>query len=184
MPSRKSSRTARGRSPERRRAFAGRVIAVDVERVELPNGALADLEIIRHPGGAAAVAINAAREVCLLRQYRYALGGWLWELPAGKLDGGEQPLRAARRELAEEAGVTAARWTPLGEFVSSPGVFTEVVHLFLATRLATGSGIMGAARKPQYAVAPDGRFLMNVVVEGGTPSPITVVLNWMTGLRQ
>jgi 8-oxo-dGTP pyrophosphatase MutT (NUDIX family) len=113
------------------------VIAVDVERVELPNRAVADLEIIRHPGGAAAVAVNADREVCLLHQYRHALDGWLWELPAGKLDGGEKPLRAARRELAEEAGVTATRWTRLGEFVSSPGVFTEVVHLFLATGLTT-----------------------------------------------
>ena len=113
------------------------MIAIDVERVELPNRAVADLEIIRHPGGAAAVAVNADREVCLLRQYRHALDGWLWELPAGKLDGGEKPLRAARRELAEEAGVTATHWTRLGEFVSSPGVFTEVVHLFLATGLAT-----------------------------------------------
>ena len=135
MAQRKSLRARRGTSLQRRTVFSGRVIAVDVERVELPNGAIADLEIIRHPGGAAAVAVNADREVCLLRQYRHALGGWLWELPAGKLDGAEKPSLAARRELAEEAGVTAARWTTLGQFVSSPGVFTEVVHLFLATGL-------------------------------------------------
>jgi ADP-ribose pyrophosphatase len=122
-------------SLERRRAFRGRVIAVDVERVELPNGSVAELEIIRHPGGAAAVAMNARGEVCLLRQYRHALDGWLWELPAGKLDGAEKPLVAAQRELAEEAGVRASRWKSLGSFVSSPGVFTEVVHLFLATGL-------------------------------------------------
>jgi ADP-ribose pyrophosphatase len=111
------------------------VIGVDVERVELPNGSIAKLEIIRHPGGAAAVALNRAGEVCLLHQYRHAVDGWLWELPAGKLDGREKPLLAAQRELAEEAGVTAARWKKLGVFVSSPGVFTEVVHLFLATGL-------------------------------------------------
>jgi ADP-ribose pyrophosphatase len=131
-----TSLTRRGTTLERRAAFRGRVIALDVERGELPNGVTAELEIIRHPGGAAVVAVNADREVCLLRQYRHALDGWLWELPAGKLDGGEPPLRAARRELAEEAGVTARRWSGLGKFVSSPGVFTEVVHLFLATRLA------------------------------------------------
>jgi ADP-ribose pyrophosphatase len=132
---RKRSNPKSGTTLERRSGFSGKVIAVDVERVELPNRAIAELEIIRHPGGAAVVAVNAKREVCLLRQYRHALAGWLWELPAGKLDGREKPLRAARRELEEEAGVTAARWTALGEFVSSPGVFTEVVHLFLATGL-------------------------------------------------
>lgn len=119
----------------KRTVFGGRVITVNVERVELPNGVTTDLEIIRHPGGAAAVAINAAGEVCLLRQYRHALGGWLWELPAGKLDAAEEPLFTAQRELAEEAGLAAAHWTSLGEYVSSPGVFTEVVHLFLATGL-------------------------------------------------
>lgn len=119
----------------RRTMFSGRVITVNVERVELPNGTTTDLEIIRHPGGAAAVAINAAGEVCLLRQYRHAAGGWLWELPAGKLDGAEEPLLAAQRELAEEVGVSAARWLSLGELTSSPGVLTEVVHLFLATGL-------------------------------------------------
>jgi ADP-ribose pyrophosphatase len=136
VPSRKSSLTRRSTTLDRRRAFSGRVIAVDVERVRLPNGALAQFEIIRHPGGAAVVAVNARREVCLLRQHRHALAAWLWELPAGKLDGGEPPRRGARRELAEEAGVTAAQWTSLGRYASSPGVFTEVVHLFLATRLA------------------------------------------------
>jgi ADP-ribose pyrophosphatase len=132
----KPTASARGTTLERRRAFAGRVIAVDVERVELPNGALARFELVRHPGGAAVVAVNARREVCLLHQYRHALAAWLWELPAGKLDGGESPRRCARRELTEEAGITAARWSSLGQYVSSPGVFTEMVHLFLATRLA------------------------------------------------
>jgi 8-oxo-dGTP pyrophosphatase MutT (NUDIX family) len=73
--------------------------------------------------------------VCLLRQFRHAAGGWLLELPAGKLDGGEPPLDCARRELEEEAGVQAASWEKLGEFFSSPGVLTEVIHLYLAREL-------------------------------------------------
>lgn len=123
--------------------FRGRVIQVNVERVELPNGAVADLEIIHHPGGAAVVAINELGQICLLRQFRHAANGWLWELPAGKIDNREPPLATAQRELEEEAGVMAAQWDSLGDMVSSPGVFTEVIHLFLATGLRT------AAAKPE-----------------------------------
>ena len=115
--------------------YRGRVITLNVERVRLPNGAEADLEIIHHPGGAAVVAINDRQEVCLLHQYRYAAGGWIWELPAGKIDDREPPLRTAQRELTEEGAVVAKHWESLGDYVSSPGVFTEVVHLFLATEL-------------------------------------------------
>lgn len=122
---------------ERKSIYHGRIIDVDVENVTLPNGAEAELEIVRHPGGAAVVAIDAEQRVCLLRQYRHAMGGWMWELPAGKLDRGEPPQEAAVRELEEEAGLRAAHWQALGHAVSSPGVFTEVVHLFLARDLAT-----------------------------------------------
>lgn len=115
--------------------FHGRVIQVNVERVQLPNGSVADLEIIHHPGGAAVVAIDAQQQICLLRQFRHAANGWLWELPAGKIDNREPPLQTAQRELEEEAGATAAHWESLGDVVSSPGVFTEVIHLFLATSL-------------------------------------------------
>jgi ADP-ribose pyrophosphatase len=115
--------------------FTGRVIQVNVERVRLPNDRVADLEIIHHPGGAAVVAIDEQRRVCLLRQFRHAANGWLWELPAGKIDNREPPLQTAQRELTEEAGMTAQHWESLGDVVSSPGVFTEVVHLFLATGL-------------------------------------------------
>jgi len=118
-----------------RRAFTGRVISVDIEDVELPNAQSATLELINHPGGAAVAAVNARGEVCLLHQYRHATGGWIWEVPAGKLDG-RSPLETARAELAEEAGRTARSWHALGSIVSSPGVFREVVHLFLAQDLA------------------------------------------------
>lgn len=115
--------------------FTGRVITVNIETVRLPNGHVADLEIIHHPGGAAAVAVDEQRRVCLIRQYRHAAGGWIWELPAGKLEPHEPPLATVQRELIEEAGVSARRWTALGPYISSPGVFTEVVHLFLAQEL-------------------------------------------------
>ena len=116
--------------------FTGRVIHVNIEKVRLPNDAVADLEIIHHPGGAAVVALDAEERVCLLRQYRHAAQDWIWELPAGKIDDREPPLDTARRELEEEAGMQALEWRSLGDYLSSPGVFTEVVHLFLAQRLS------------------------------------------------
>jgi len=118
-----------------RNVFTGRILRLNLERVRLPNGKVAELEIAHHPGGAAIVALDDAGRVCLLRQFRHAAGGWVEELPAGKLDGGEPPIECARRELAEEAGFTASRWEKLGEYLSSPGVFTEVVHVFLAQDL-------------------------------------------------
>lgn len=119
----------------RRAVFQGRVIDVGLEQVRLPGGREVELEIIRHPGGAATVALDDRRRVCLLRQFRHAAAGWLWELPAGKLDPGESPAVTASRELAEEAGVVAVSWDSLGCMHSSPGVFTEVIHLYLARGL-------------------------------------------------
>ena len=120
---------------QRKSIYRGQVIDVGLDRIELPNGQQAELEIVRHPGGAAVVALDANQRVCLLRQYRHAAGGWLWELPAGKIDPGEAPFSTARRELEEEAGVVADTWLPLGHMHSSPGVFTEVIHLYLARGL-------------------------------------------------
>ena len=121
---------------ERKSIFRGRIIELALETPTLPNGTRPELEIVHHPGGAAAVALDAEERVCLLRQYRHAVGGWVWEIPAGKRDAGEEPQRTAARELEEEAGITARRWQPLGGILSSPGVFTEVVHLYLAQDLA------------------------------------------------
>lgn len=120
------------------RIYDGRIVALSVDQVRLPNGNEAQFEIVHHPGGAAVVAVDDARRVCLLHQYRYAVDRWLWELPAGKRDHGEPPQETAVRELREEAGVRAAQWRDLGRMISSPGVFTEVVHLYLATELQFG----------------------------------------------
>ena len=122
--------------PENEREhFSGRVIRVTTDEVLLPNGHRTVLEVVHHPGGAAAVALDERDRVCLLRQYRYAAGGWLWELPAGKLEPGEPPLLTAQRELAEEAGLTAREWLDLGVCLTSPGVLTERLYLFRATAI-------------------------------------------------
>jgi 8-oxo-dGTP pyrophosphatase MutT (NUDIX family) len=115
--------------------FRGRVITVNVEQVLLPNGEVGQFEIVYHPGGAAIVAIDEQRRVCLLRQFRPAAKGWVWELPAGRLEPGEPPHETARRELVEEAGREAAIWEDLGSILSSPGVFAETIHLYLAREL-------------------------------------------------
>ena len=115
--------------------FQGKIVDLLLETVRLPNGQQAELEIVQHPGGAAVVALDAQRRVCLLRQYRPVVDAWLWELPAGKIDGGEEPLHTAQRELGEEAGVQAQRWEVLGRMHSSPGICTEVVYLYLAQDL-------------------------------------------------
>jgi 8-oxo-dGTP pyrophosphatase MutT (NUDIX family) len=118
-----------------RNVHTGRVLTLNLERVRLPNGSVAELEIAHHPGGAAIVALDDQDRVCLLRQFRHAAGGWITELPAGKLDNREPPIECARRELGEEVGMTARRWEQLGQFFSSPGVLTEVIHVFLAREL-------------------------------------------------
>ncbi len=116
------------------RLYTGRIITLDVEQVTLPNGANARFEIVGHPGGAAVVPVDDRGRVCMVRQYRHVTGGWLWEVPAGKLDGRE-PIDTAINELAEEAGLVAGHLEPLGPMWASPGIFTEIVHLFLATDL-------------------------------------------------
>jgi ADP-ribose pyrophosphatase len=126
---------------ERRDIFEGRVIKVSVDTMDLPNGVRLPLEIVRHPGGAAVVAIDTEDRVCLLHQYRHAAGGYIHELPAGKLEPGEPPDVTVRRELAEEAALSAAHWESLGAYFSSPGVFTEVIHLYLATGLSPAAAV-------------------------------------------
>ena len=118
-----------------REVFRGRIARLTVDTVTLPNGHTADLEILHHPGGTAAVAIDREGRVCLLHQFRHAAGGTVWELPAGRLEPGELPIDTIRRELVEEAGVEAKHILSLGESLSSPGIFTERIHLFLATDL-------------------------------------------------
>jgi ADP-ribose pyrophosphatase len=113
----------------------GKIVNLSEERITLPNGQQVTFEFVHHPGGSAVVAMDEEGRVCLLRHYRPVANGWLWEIPAGKRDDEEEALETARRELREEAGMLAEQWQSLGAVYSSPGVFTEVIHLYLATGL-------------------------------------------------
>jgi 8-oxo-dGTP pyrophosphatase MutT (NUDIX family) len=115
--------------------YQGRVLQLGLDSLTLPNGKPLELEVVRHPGGAAIVALDRQDQVCLLRQYRHAGGGWLWELPAGRLEAHEQPRTTAARELVEEAGLQASRWDSLGEILVSPGYSDEIIYLYLARDL-------------------------------------------------
>jgi ADP-ribose pyrophosphatase len=122
-------------------SFRGRVFSVACEIVKEPAGFTALREIVRHPGSVVIMAIRETRgEVAVLleRQYRHAAAGYLWELPAGKIDPGEKPLPAARRELLEETGYTATLWKKALYFYVSPGFLDETMTVFLARGLQKG----------------------------------------------
>jgi 8-oxo-dGTP pyrophosphatase MutT (NUDIX family) len=117
----------------------GRIIDVSTETLRYANGREYDLDFVRHPGAAAVVAVDGLGRVCLVRQYRHGIMDFLWEIPAGKLDLKEPPQLCAARELAEETGVSAKRWTSLGTYLPAPGIFNEVIHLYLARDLDIGA---------------------------------------------
>jgi ADP-ribose pyrophosphatase len=120
----------------RRQVYRGRIVDLGIERVTLPNGAEVELEVIRHRGAAAVVAVDEAGRVALIRQFRHAAGGYIWELPAGVLDqDGETPAACAGRELLEETGLRAGRLEPLASILTTPGFTDERIHLFLARDL-------------------------------------------------
>ena len=115
--------------------YDGRVLRLTRDTVALENGDTALREIVRHHGGACVAALTAENEVYLVRQFRYAIGREMWELPAGKLEADEDPFAAAQRELTEEVGVTADTWLELGPFYPTVGYCTEAIHLYAAKDL-------------------------------------------------
>jgi ADP-ribose pyrophosphatase len=118
--------------------FEGRIIRLQLDRVRLPDGQETTREIVRHPGAVAVLAVTQENKVILVRQFRKPCNEVLFEIPAGKLEKGEEPLACAKRELVEETGYTAEEWKFLHRFYTSPGFADEEIHLFMATGLTKG----------------------------------------------
>ncbi len=126
------------------RIHTGKVLNLDIDTVEFPDGSTGTLEMIRHPGAAAVLPfLDDPRDpdprAVLIRQFRHAANGDIWEIPAGRLDPGEQPADCARRELAEETGFSASRVERITSVLTTPGFTDEVIHLFVASGLGAGT---------------------------------------------
>jgi ADP-ribose pyrophosphatase len=123
--------------------YEGKIFELDRDTVRFPDGKTAEFDIIRHPGASAIVPFlndptGEEPQLLLLRQYRYAAGGYIYEIPAGRLDEGESPEECAARELKEETGCTAEKLEPMTSMLTTPGFTDEVIHLFMATGLTHG----------------------------------------------
>jgi ADP-ribose pyrophosphatase len=138
-PARRKS--AKARIVSSRTVYRGPVFWVTTDHVEEPNGVRARRDVIHHSGSVVVLAVDdsgATPRVLLERQYRHAANDYLWELPAGRIDPGEQELKAAQRELLEETGYTAAHWRRILKFYASPGFVAETMSVFMATGLRAG----------------------------------------------
>ena len=147
--------------------YDGKIVKLFRDTVELPNGKTALREVVRHPGGVIILPIDNDGNVHLVRQFRYAYDRAILEIPAGKLEYGEEPLAAAKRELEEEIGATADSWVSLGDIWPTPGFCDEVQHLYLARGLTFGDThpdedeFLEQVQMPfaqAFAMAADGRM--------------------------
>ncbi|MBW1994092.1 MAG: NUDIX hydrolase [Deltaproteobacteria bacterium] len=121
---------------KRKTLHTGRTFDFVLENVTLTNGATVDLEMVRHPGAAAIVPFIDHDTLILIKQYRHAIGDFIWEIPAGTLDAKEAAIECAKRELIEETGYSANGWEELGKITPVPGYSDELIYIFLATELA------------------------------------------------
>jgi len=180
----------RGAKPEhqldRRELYAGKIFRLDKDTVRFPDGSKSEFDIVRHPGAAAIVPFLSDPEaeepqILLLRQFRYAADGYIYEIPAGRLDAGEEPKDCAARELKEETGCTAERIEPLFTMFTTPGFTDETIHVFMATGLTHGQ----SAREPdefaevvimrlaealeliQQGAIPDGKTALAILFAAG-----------------
>jgi ADP-ribose pyrophosphatase len=171
------------------RVFQGRVFSTMVDRVQLPHGAIVDMEVVRHAASVVLIPLDAKQQVVLVRQYRYAVDRWIWELPAGSVDAGESPQAAARRECAEEVGLRPGLVEQLGTFYPTPGFCDEAMIFF---RLADLNPL--GPHDPDVHLDPDEHFeirrfslddLRTLIRRGEIQDMKTVVGVWLIseGLR-
>ena len=118
--------------------FTGKVLTLNIDTVTLPNGVTIDLEIVRHPGAAAVIPLKDNETVVLIKQFRHAAGGFIFEIPAGKLHPGEDPRNCAIRELEVEVGYQAGKLELLSSIFTAPGFTDEVIHIYKASELKKG----------------------------------------------
>ncbi|HMC55424.1 MAG: ADP-ribose pyrophosphatase [Gemmatimonadetes bacterium] len=172
------------------RIHTGKIITVDRDRIRYPDGSEADVDIVRHSGASAVVPFLSDPEgedpqILLLRQYRYAADGYLYEIPAGRLDPDETPADCAARELKEETGCTAKQMEPLLTMVTTPGFTDERIHLFMATDLTHGQAAREADEFADVVVMRLSEALELIqrgeIVDGKTALAILYTAGFKTG---
>ena len=154
--------------------YKGKIIELSVETVTLPNGAMADVELIAHPGAAAVVPFKDDRTVIMIRQYRHAVGGYIYEIPAGKLQPGEDPRDCAKREVEEEIGYKVDTLEPLVSFLTTPGFTNEIIHIFSGKDLTPGTQNLGADEVLEIIELPLART-MDLIKDGTINDAKTII---------
>ena len=158
--------------------YKGKIIEMSVETVRLPNGAMADVELIAHPGAAAVVPFKDDRTVIMIRQYRHAVGGFIYEIPAGKLQPGEDPRDCATREVEEEIGYKVGTLEPLVSFLTTPGFTNEIIHIFWGKELTPGKQNLGADEVLEIIDLPLARTM--ALIKDGTINDAKTIIGLQT----
>jgi ADP-ribose pyrophosphatase len=170
--------------------YKGKIFTLDRDTVRFPDGSEAEMDIARHPGASAIVPFMSDPEgedpqLLLLRQYRYAAGGYIYEVPAGRLDGDESPSSCAVRELKEETGCTAERMAPLFTMFTTPGFTDEKIHVFMATGLTHGESAREADEFADVVIMPLAEALELIrtgeIMDAKTALSILYVAGFRTG---
>jgi ADP-ribose pyrophosphatase len=173
-----------------RELYEGRIFTLDRDTVRFPDGSSSEFDIVRHPGASAIVPFmndpqGEEPQLLLLRQFRYAAGGYIYEIPAGRLDGGESPAECAARELKEETGCSAERLEPLFTMFTTPGFTDEKIHVFMATGLTHGESAREADEFAEVVIMHLSEALELIrtgeILDGKTAMAILYAAGFKTG---